>query len=97
MNSSRATGAQPQNRHFVHTGSITRRQPPQTFCCFGCAALLRGHGDHDQDEHGSADDQADRAAPVDTCAQLIDLNLKFVLPSVIMSLSTSSCFWTCCR
>ena len=32
MNSSRATGAQPQNRHFVHTGSITRRQPPQTFC-----------------------------------------------------------------
>src|SRR5688500_17635570 len=32
MNSSRATGAQPQNRHFVQTGSMTRRQPPQTFC-----------------------------------------------------------------
>src|SRR5438874_1626482 len=32
MNSSRATGAQPQNRHFVHTGSITRRQFPHSFC-----------------------------------------------------------------
>ena len=34
MNSSRATGAQPQNKHFVHTGNITRWQPPQTFCFF---------------------------------------------------------------
>src|SRR6476661_8775579 len=40
MNSSRATGAQPQNRHFVHTGSMTRRHPPQTFCCFGFAAFF---------------------------------------------------------
>ena len=31
MNSRRATGAQPQNRHFVHAGSITRRHPPQIF------------------------------------------------------------------
>src|SRR5262245_15031672 len=31
MNSSRATGAQPQNMHFVHAGSITRRQFVQTF------------------------------------------------------------------
>ena len=31
MNSSRAVGAQPQNRHLVHTGSITRRQPPHIF------------------------------------------------------------------
>src|SRR5215467_14284549 len=37
MNSRRATGAQPQNRHFVHTGSITRRQPPQIFWLLGCA------------------------------------------------------------
>ena len=40
MNSSRATGAQPQNRHFVHTGSITRRQPPQTFWLSGVAAFF---------------------------------------------------------
>src|SRR5437764_5377208 len=32
MNSTRAAGAQPQNRHFVHTGSIARLQPPQIFC-----------------------------------------------------------------
>src|SRR5690349_24479340 len=32
MNSRRATGAQPQNKHFVQTGNITRRQPPQIFC-----------------------------------------------------------------
>src|ERR1041385_1776294 len=39
MNSRRATGAQPQNRHFVHAGSITRRHPPQIFCIFGLELL----------------------------------------------------------
>src|SRR5215831_3571287 len=40
MNSSRATGDHPQNRHLVHTGSITRRQPPHTFWWAGRALLL---------------------------------------------------------
>src|SRR5882757_2184448 len=37
MKSSRATGDQPQNKHLVHTGSITRRQPPHTFWWTGVA------------------------------------------------------------
>src|SRR4051812_33314452 len=40
MNSSRAPGCQPQNRHFVQTGSMTRLQPPQIFW-LGGAELFR--------------------------------------------------------
>src|SRR5450755_3372384 len=35
MNSRRATGAQPQNRHFCHCGIITRLQPWQVRALIG--------------------------------------------------------------
>jgi len=92
MNSSRATGAQPQNRHFVHTGSITRRQPPQTFWTLGVldffATRIRMIN-----RSNAVPTMIPISAPVDT-AQTIDLNLKFVLPRVSRSLSTRSCFAT---
>ncbi len=93
MNSSRAVGAHPQNRHFVHTGSITRRQPPQTFCCFGVLVAL-ATPTMTSSKRTAIPMIRTTSAPVDTGPQTMDLNLKFVLPSVITSLSTRSCLRT---
>src|SRR5215471_879567 len=99
MNSSRATGDQPQNKHLVHTGSITRRHPPQTFWWAGVAldfaTMIRTPS-----STRATTTMRTISALVDTTPwtrgggtvdQTIDLNFKFVLPSVIMTLSTRSC------